>query len=232
MKIGGLQKLTLVDYLGKIAATVFTVGCNFACPFCHNPNLADGKQAKSHPLIPEEEVFSFLDNRRDNLDGVCITGGEPTLFPDLADFIRKIKNLGFAVKLDTNGTNPEAVEALIAENLVDYIAMDIKASLSRYTEACGRNINLEKIKKSVKIIQSFPEYEFRTTTLPRLHTREDFMEIGEWLSGSQKYYIQQFRADRNTLNPDFAKERSYSLEELNEFCEMLKPYFGACGVRG
>ena len=209
MKIGGLQKLTLIDYPGKIAATVFTIGCNFFCPFCHNPELVGPEKIKEHPLIPEEDFFGFLNERRGKLEGVCITGGEPALHRDLPEFIRKIKNLGFGVKLDTNGSNPEIIENLIRENLIDYLAMDIKGPLEKYQEITRSKIDLEKIKKNVELIKNFPEYEFRTTILPRFHKKEDMINIAEWLKGSKNYFLQQFRPGK-TLDPSFEKEKSYS----------------------
>jgi pyruvate formate lyase activating enzyme len=230
MKLGGLQKLTLIDFPGKIAATVFTVGCNFFCPFCHNPELVDPEKIKEHPLIPEEYFFDFLNERRGKLEGVCITGGEPVLQQDLSEFIKKIKNLSFSVKLDTNGSNPEIIENLIREKLVDYLAMDIKGPLEKYSEITGREIDLEKIKKSVEIIKKFPDYEFRTTILPRLHKKEDIIKIAEWLKGSKNYFLQQFRPGK-TLDSSFEKEKSYSSEELAEICQTIRPYFDYCGIR-
>lgn len=188
MKIGGLQKLTLIDYPGKIAATVFTVGCNFSCPFCHNPELVDSLKIKKQPLILDEDIFDFLKQRQGILEGVCITGGEPVLHQDLPKFIKKIKDLGFSIKLDTNGSNPEIIEKLIREKLVDYFAMDIKGSLEKYQQIIRKKTDLEKIKKSVGIIKKFPNYEFRTTILPRFHKKEDMINIALWLKGSRKYF--------------------------------------------
>ncbi len=230
MKIGGLQKLTLIDYPGKIAATVFAVGCNFFCPFCHNPELVDPEKIKKQPLISEEDFFDFLKKRRKKLEGICVTGGEPALQQDLPEFIKKIKNLGFGIKLDTNGSNPEIIEKLIKNKLVDYIAMDIKGPLEKYQEITKREIDLKKIKRSAEFIRNFPEYEFRTTVLPRFHKKEDMMDIAEWLKGSKRYFLQQFRPEK-TLDSSFEKEKSYSSEELAEICQVIRPYFGHCGVR-
>ncbi len=230
MNMGGLQKFTLLDYPGKIAAVVFAMRCNFNCPFCHNPELVDPEKIKKQPVIPEKDFFDFLKQRKGRLEGICVTGGEPTLYQDLPDFIRKIKNLGFSVKLDTNGTNPEILEKLIKENLIDYLAMDIKGPPEKYHEITRSKIGLERIKKSVKLIKNFPEYEFRTTILPCFHKKEDLIKIGEWLKGSKKYFLQQFRPHK-TLDPSFEKEKSYSSEDLAEFRRLLQPYFGHCGVR-
>lgn len=230
MKIGGLQKLTLIDYPGKIAATVFTVGCNFSCPFCHNPELVDSLKIKKQPLILDEDIFDFLKQRQGILEGVCITGGEPVLHQDLPKFIKKIKDLGFSIKLDTNGSNPEIIEKLIREKLVDYFAMDIKGSLEKYQQIIRKKTDLEKIKKSVGIIKKFPNYEFRTTILPRFHKKEDMINIALWLKGSRKYFLQQFRPEK-TLDSSFEKEKAYSLEELIEICQTIQPYFDYCGIR-
>lgn len=230
MLLGGLQKFTLIDYPGKIAATVFTVGCNFLCPFCHNPELVDPKEIKGQPIISESEFFEFLKSRQGELDGVCITGGEPTLHKDLPDFLSKIKNLGFAVKLDTNGSHPEILEKLITEKLVDYIAMDIKAPAEKYNEIAG-GVGIDKIKKSVELIKNSEiDYEFRTTVVPKFHKKDDFIKIAEWLKGAKKYFLQQFYATK-TLDDCLKDERSYSKEELEQFCEAIKPNFGQCGVR-
>jgi pyruvate formate lyase activating enzyme len=230
MLLGGLQKLTLIDYPGKIAATVFTVGCNFSCPFCHNPELVSPNAIKNQPVTLESEFFEFLKSRQGQLDGVCITGGEPTLHKDLPDFIKKIKKLGFAVKLDTNGSHPEIMEKLISEKILDYIAMDIKAPADKYNEIAG-GVGVEKIKKSVELIKnSGIDYEFRTTVVPKFHKKEDFTKIAEWLKGSKKYFLQQFYPTK-TLDDCLKGEKSYLKEELEEFCEGIKPYFGHCGVR-
>ncbi len=229
MLIGGLQKLTLIDYPGKIACTVFTIGCNFDCAFCHNPELVDPNKIKNQPIISEKYFFEFLGTRQGVLEGVCITGGEPTLQPDLIDFIKKIKDLGFAVKLDTNGSSPDVLKNLITPPSpplikggyggVDYIAMDIKAPPK------------SQILESIKIIKnSGIDYEFRTTVIPVLHTKEDIIQIAKDLSPAKKYFLQQFYPSK-TLDPDFQKEKSYSIEELKELCQIIKPYFDYCGIR-
>jgi len=210
--------LTLIDYPGKIAATVFTIGCNFFCSFCHNSELVDPEKIKKQPIISEKEFFEFLESRKGDLDGVCITGGEPTIHKDLPGFIKKIKELGFSVKLDTNGSNPEMLKKLIGEKLIDYIAMDIKGPL-------------QIPKKSVEIIKnSGIDYEFRTTIVPALHKKEDIIKIAKEISPAKKYFLQQFRPGKN-LDKKFEKEKTYSKKELDEFCEVIKSYFDFCGVR-
>lgn len=210
--------MTLIDYPGKVACTVFTIGCNFFCPFCHNPELVDPEKIKKQPVISEKVFFDFLTSRKGDLDGVCITGGEPTIHKDLPRFIKKIRNLGFSVKLDTNGSNPEMIKKLIDSKLIDYIAMDIKGPL-------------QIPKKSVELIKnSGIDYEFRTTVVPILHTKEDILEIARELSPAKKYFLQQFRPGKN-LNQSFEKEKPYSIEKLIEFCEAIRPFFEECGIR-
>ncbi len=214
MKIGGLQKLTLIDYPSKIAATVFTIGCNFFCPFCHNPELVNPEKIKKQPIIPENFFFDFLENRKGILEGICITGGEPVLQQDLPEFIKKIKNFGFSVKLDTNGSNPEMIEKLIREKLVDYFAMDIKGSLEKYQQIIRKKIDLEKIKKSVGIIKdSGIDYEFRTTIVPGIHTKEDIIQIAREISPAKKYFLQNFRPGK-TLDSHYKKCKPFNQKEL------------------
>jgi pyruvate formate lyase activating enzyme len=228
MIIKGLQKQTLLDYPGKIACTIFTFGCNFRCNYCHNPELIidDGR-----PEIKQEEILEFLKARKGFLDGVCITGGEPTLNKELPEFISKIKELGFLVKLDTNGTNPRMIEELINKKLVDYIAMDIKAPLEFYDKVTNTKVNKEDIQKSVDLIRKMKDYEFRTTVVPGLFNEEYAKLIGEWLKGSKRFYIQQFRGIKN-LDKSFVNKKPFSKEELEKFCRILKPYFEKCEIRG
>jgi pyruvate formate lyase activating enzyme len=230
MNIGGFQKVTLIDYPGKIAATVFTVGCNFLCPYCHNSELVDSEKIKNQPRINESEIFKFLATRQGLLEGVCITGGEPTLQNDLPAFIKQIKDLGFFVKLDTNGSNPQMLASLLEAKLVDFVAMDIKAPLEKYKKVVGSGINLEDIQRSVDLVRQAPDYEFRTTVLPALHTRRDILSIGRWLQGSKKYYLQQFKPNK-TLNSAFEKEKSFEWEKIASLCTILKIFFDQCEIR-
>jgi pyruvate formate lyase activating enzyme len=230
MLIGGLQKLTLIDYPGKISCTVFTIGCNFNCAFCHNSELVDPNKIKNQPIISEKYFFEFLGTRQGVLEGVCITGGEPALQPDLLDFIRRMKELGFSVKLDTNGSNPDILENLIKEKLIDYIAMDIKAPLAQFS-IFNFQFSKETIKKSIDIIKnSGLDYEFRTTVVPLLHSKEDIIQIAKDLSPAKKYFLQQFYPSK-TLDPNFQKEKSYSIDELKELCQTIKSYFEHCEIR-
>ena len=182
MKISGLQKTTLLDFPGHVACTIFTGGCNFRCPFCHNSDLLDNGADDDYT---EEEVFEFLHKRKRVLEGVCITGGEPTLQPDLEDFIRKVRELGLAVKLDTNGYKPELLKDLCQKGLLDYVAMDIKASRDHYGEVAGApGLNMELVDESIAFLLSgITPYEFRTTVVRGLHTAEDFRKIGPWIKG-------------------------------------------------
>jgi len=230
MLLGGLQKLSLIDYPGCVAATVFTVGCNFYCPFCHNPELVDRTRALHQFIISEKEFFDFLASRQEMIEGVCVTGGEPTLHPDIKEFLAKIKNLGFLVKLDTNGTKPELLADLLKEKTVDYVAMDIKAPLEKYHKIVNADVDMEKIYASSNLTRQFPDYEFRTTVVPTLHQKEDFLSIARWLEGAKKYYLQQFRPEE-TLEPGFSEIKPYSDEELINFCQTIKPFFERCEVR-
>lgn len=192
MRLGGLQKLTLLDYPGLVACTVFTVGCNMRCPFCQNASLVN--RIEEENLLPEEEFFSFLKKRQGILDGVCITGGEPTLQPDLNEFIAKIKSMGFKVKLDTNGSFPDKVKEILDSGNVDMVAMDLKNTLDRYAETVGiPGFDTSKILESINIIRSSGvEYEFRTTVVSPLHRPEDFGELAKMVEGSPRYFLQIF----------------------------------------
>ena len=184
--------MTLLDFPGKVACTVFTGGCNFRCPFCHNALLVTKLPEK--PDYSEDEILSFLEKRTGLLDGVAITGGEPLLNPDIVDFIRKIRDMGYAVKLDTNGSFPERLKAIVSEGLVDYVAMDIKNRREKYTETVGlKNLDLSKIEESIDFLKSGAvDYEFRTTVVKQFHTVEDITAAAEWISGAKRYFLQNF----------------------------------------
>jgi len=231
MLIGGFQKLTLIDYPGKIATTVFTVGCNFRCPFCHNPELVMGALSPSANFT-EEEFFLFLDHRKEKLEGVCITGGEPTIQPDLIDFALKIKDKGFLVKLDTNGSRPDILKKMIDERMVDYIAMDIKNAPKKYAFTSRvKNLDIERIKLSADLIRnSHLEYEFRTTVVPGMHKPEDFHEIGKWLKGSRRYYLQRFR-NTGVLDRKFAEKTASQKIDLEAIKDLMLKYFQEVRIR-
>ncbi len=199
MKIGGWQKFSLIDFPGKIAAVIFTQGCPWRCPWCYNRSLVLSEEFG--PSIPEDEVFRFLETRLGQLEGVVITGGEPTFQPDLHNFLEKLRSLEFEVKLDTNGYRPEVVESVIEAGLLDYIAMDVKAPLGKYRQATGRNVIIDKIRCSIDLIRdSGLDHEFRTTFVPGLHTVEDIEEILGLIQGSRRYALQTFQ-NNNPIQP-------------------------------
>jgi pyruvate formate lyase activating enzyme len=220
MKISGLVKSGLIDYPDKVAAVVFTQGCNFRCGFCHNPDLIPINQTGS---IDEKEVLEFLEMRKGLLDGVVITGGEPLVQPDLRNFIIKLKKMGYLVKLDTNGSNPTGLKRLIDEKLLDYIAMDVKGPLSKYKEIC-RLQNTKVIQTSLNLIRkSKIPYEFRTTVVPYYHSMEDFQEMAKILNDVELYTIQGFRP-KVTFDQDLQKERAFTRQELEQIAEIFRPY--------
>lgn len=229
MQIHGLNKTTLLDYPEHVAATIFAGGCNFRCPFCHNSDLV--LNPASQPMIDETEILDFLLKRKNVLSGVCITGGEPTLQPDLENFIRKIKEMGYLVKLDTNGYRPEVLKSLTEQNLLDYIAMDIKSGETGYAAATGlADIDMSKIKESIDfIISSGVQYEFRTTVVKGLHQKTDFEEIAGLIKGCDKYFLQNYRDNENVIRRGF---EGFSQEELEAFAEVVSPYVGKVTLRG
>lgn len=229
MSIQGLQKLTLLDYPGKVACTVFIGGCNLRCPFCHNAALVTEKQGE--PLMSPEELYAFLSKRQGILDGVCITGGEPLLYDDTFELIKKIRALGFAVKLDTNGCYPERLERLINEGLVDYVAMDIKNSPQKYAKTVGReNFDLSSVRKSVELLKnSGIDFEFRTTVVRGFHEVEDFEQIGKWLAGAKKYFLQGFVDSGNTIEKHLhAADRA----DMEKMLEKARKYLPDAALRG
>lgn len=218
MIIGGLQKTSLLDFPEKIAAIVFTMGCNFRCGYCHNPELING-EAKI------EEVFEFLKTRQGKLDGVVITGGEPCLQKDLPEFIKQVKELGFAVKLDTNGSFPEMLEKVLPD--LDYVAMDIKAPLEKYSQIVNVDIDTSKILKSIEVLKNGGvDYEFRTTVVKSQLSFEDFEKIGQLIQGAPRYYLQRFEASK-ILDKSLENEKTYSTEEFERIIDMLKSYVKA-----
>lgn len=228
MQIHGLNKTTLLDYPGIVASTIFTGGCNFRCPFCQNSDLIINPA--SQPLISEEEVINHLKKRSGVIKGVCITGGEPTLQGDLEEFIRKLKELGLLVKLDTNGYRPEVLKKLIDEGLLDYIAMDIKSSEEGYSKASGISVDINKIKKSISLImESGVDYEFRTTVVKELHSREEFEGISKLIKGAKQYYLQGFIDSERVLKKGLS---GYTREELEEFTIILRKSTTFTAVRG
>ena len=227
--IHGLNKTTLLDYPGRVAATVFLGGCNFRCPFCQNSSLV--LHPSTEPELSEEEVLNFLRKRIGILEGVCISGGEPTLSPDLEDFIRKIREMGYPVKLDTNGSHPEVLKTLAEKDLIQMAAMDIKACPENYPSLTGLlHPDLDAVQESVEfLLHGKLDYEFRTTVVRELHNEEDFRKIGSWLKGARAYYLQAYKDSEEVLQPGFS---SYSLEELESFRNILRKNVSHVEIRG
>lgn len=229
MEIYGLQKTTLVDFPGHVATTLFTCGCNFRCPYCHNSDLIQSLE-KTIPYT-HEEIFSHLKKRKDVLEGVVISGGEPTLHNDLPDFLSKIKDMGYLVKLDTNGTNPTMLKELTAANLVDYIAMDIKHSRVKYPSAAGISaVNMDAILTSVDFLkENTVDYEFRSTLCVELHRETDITAIGLWLANAKAYYLQPYKESPQVLCPGF---HPHSKEKLQDFVTLLSAFIEKVEIRG
>jgi pyruvate formate lyase activating enzyme len=220
MKIGGLQKVTLIDYPGMIGATVFTQGCNFRCPYCHNPELVD--PGRYGTIIPEEEVLSFLDKRRGKLDAVTVTGGEPTIQKDLDRFLKTLKEMGYLVKVDTNGSNPDVLETLINRSLVDYLAMDIKGPLKKYGAIASVNVDTGRIRRSIELITSSGiDHEFRTTLIRSLLDPQDLRSVAELIKNARLYVLQPFVSTK-TLDDSFLSAVSYSPQELSSIRKNLE----------
>lgn len=231
MKIGGLQKLTLLDYPGKLASTVFTSGCSFKCPFCHNKELVFVPE--NYSFLDTEEVLSYLAKRKNLLDGICITGGEPLLQEGLLPFIEAVKEMGYFVKLDTNGNNPKKLKEIVNSGLVDYVAMDIKNCKSKYYETVGLNehvFDIHCIEESVSFLLSGEvDYEFRTTVVKELHTKEDLLSLAKWIKSAKNYYLQQYVDSENVID---RKWSAYNKEEMEDLCNAVKEIIPVCKLRG
>lgn len=229
MLICGFEKFSMVDFDGKIACTVFTGGCNFRCPFCHNGALVVGNVRAQQ--IAQEEVFDYLIKRKGLVDAVCVTGGEPTLQADLAVFLRQVKQLGYATKLDTNGLRPDILQSLLDENLLDYVAMDIKNSPQKYPLTIGLDsVDLDKINQSIQILKSTSvDNEFRTTAIAQFHTRENFVEIANWIKGAKRFYIQHYKDSEGCISHGYD---DIDPATANAFLDIVKPAVSICGLRG
>jgi pyruvate formate lyase activating enzyme len=228
MIIGGLQKFSLIDYPGEVCAIIFTVGCNFRCPYCHNPELVIG----SAKIISADYVFDFLKSRVGKLSAVSITGGEPTLHSDLIDFVEKIRLIGYKkIKLDTNGTNPHMLKKLIDDKLISYVAMDIKAPFEKYRSTVNIECDLEKIKESIELIKnSGIEYEFRTTAVEGLLEEKDIISIANYIKGAKAYHIQKFIPSK-TLNESFSNKQSLSPDKLDSIKNKISSMFDIFSIR-
>ena len=228
MKIHGLQKMTLLDYPGKVACTVFFGGCDMRCPFCHNAELLDGSAPS---VMNEDELLGFLKKRQGLLDGVAITGGEPLLQKDLPDLAARIRELGYPVKLDTNGTHPDRLRRMIRDGLVQYVAMDIKNSPERYAETAGLDLfDIEPVRESASLLmEGLVDYEFRTTAVAELHDDSSFEQIGRWICGAERYFLQRF-TDRDTV--PFEGLHAPSEEQMRNWADIVRPYVPAVALRG
>lgn len=229
MNIYGLEKLSLIDYDGQMACTVFTGGCNFKCPFCHNSGLVTNLSEQLK--IDNDYIFDYLKKRKGLLTGVCVSGGEPTLQPDLNDFILKVKELGYLVKLDTNGTNYLLLKSLIDNNFIDYVAMDIKNSKDNYLKIIGiDNFDLSQVEKSVNLLlENKISYEFRTTLVKEFHTKNEIKDIASWIKGAKKYCLQKFVNDDNCIDHDLT---AVPLNDAEEFKNYLQNYIDCVQLRG
>lgn len=225
--IKGMLESSFIDYPKKISMVVFTAGCNFKCHYCHNPELVNPEL----PFLPEEQALKKIDAKKEWIDGVVITGGEPTLHNDLPEFIKKIKEKGLSVKLDTNGTNPQMLKKLIDEELIDYIAMDVKAPLKDYSKITCVEPDESKLKESIELIKnSGIDYEFRTTILPKLLKEQDLIEIGYLLIGAKLLVLQTFRNEK-TLDAEYRKHMSYLKPQMEHFARILKQYIKEVNYR-
>jgi pyruvate formate lyase activating enzyme len=229
MIFGGLEKFSLIDHPGKMCAIVFTVGCNFRCPYCHNPEIV--QVSKDTAIIEEKDILTFLETRKGKLDSVCITGGEPTMHGDLLDFMQKLKDMGFLVKLDSNGTRPQVLQNALQRGLVDYIAMDIKAPIEVYGKVTVFPVDIEKIKESIGIIKnSGIDHEFRTTIVKSLLSKDELLEIGNIVAGANRYYLQKF-VPTKTNDLAYMNSENYSDEELEELRNEIGKKVVICGIR-
>lgn len=230
MKISGFQKTSLIDYPGKIVSIIFTQGCNFRCPYCYNSELIPS-ESEQNEYFPLDYIFECLKKRKGLIDGISITGGEPTLQADLYDFLIEVKQMNYKIKLDTNGSNPELLKVLITDKMIDYIAMDIKGPIERYKEITSSNINTSKIQESIKTIQNAGiDYEFRTTVVPGIHSYIDMKAISLLVKDSREFYIQNFRAE-NTYEQSLMKLNGYTPQKLEEFKDIIKPYVKYIKIR-
>ena len=250
MIVSGLQKFSLLDYPGRLSAIIFTQGCNFRCHFCYNPLLVvrpedredkftdtassslDEETKKGHPAVLLGDLFDFLASRKNKLDAVVISGGEPTIHNDLPEFIKKIKELGFKIKLDTNGTNPIMLKRLFKEQLLDYVAMDIKGPARKYDLITGVQANLKSIKESITMIMnSGVAYELRTTVVPDFLDENDIKAMGEMIKGAEKWFLQVFKSDIDLVNPDFRKTKSYTAKQMDKLKNIAQDYVKNCAIR-
>jgi len=230
MKLGGLQEISLLDYPEKISAIVWTTGCNFRCPFCYNKDMV----FEETELLPIDHVFSFLEKRKHKLDALSITGGEPLIHEDLRDFIKQVKEMGFLVKVDTNGSFPLRLQSLLDDDLSDYVSMDVKAPLEKYDSVCDVHVDLKKIRQSIRIIMKHaPDYEFKTTMVPGLLEKNDVKKIACLIEGAKRFYLQKFKQDVPVIGKDLMKNvKQFSKNDFIEMKQLASPYVEHCDLRG
>ena len=231
MKVTGIQKLTLLDYPGVVACTVFTAGCNFRCPFCHNAMLVLPEQIDDECLT-DDEVFGFLKKRRGVLDGVAVTGGEPLLHADMPEFLARVKELGYKIKLDTNGSNPELLSEIVKNKLVDRVAMDIKNAPEEYARTIGlKSFDIAPVERSKEmLLRGDIDYEFRTTVVKGIHTKESLIGAAKWIEGAKEYYLQQFKDSGNLILPDGLS--AYDENQMHALADAVRDYVPTVEVRG
>jgi len=229
MKIGGLQKTSMLDYPDKLSAIIWTIGCNFRCPFCYNKQLVFNEVE----TIDEDDILEFLEKRKEKLEALSISGGEPLIYDDIFNFFEKVKKLGYLIKIDTNGAFPTKLKNLIDRKLIDYVSMDIKAPKHKYNQLCGVDVDISKIEESIEIIKNgAPDYEFKTTIVPGMLNKDDIIEIAKWMKGSMRYYLQQLKSDSPMILSELNGIKPYSNEYLNEILNEIKPFFKNCSLRG
>jgi pyruvate formate lyase activating enzyme len=234
MVIGGFQKFSLIDYPGKISCIIFLSGCNFRCPFCYSTELVLPNKIESQPVLDKEKIFSYLEERKGMLEGVVLCGGEPTLNAGLPGFCKSLKDMGYSVKLDTNGSNPGMLESLIEGGLIDYIAMDIKGPLeaNTYRLATGTFDIVDAIKDSISIIKrSGIDYEFRSTIVPGIHSLEDIVRMAEAIAPADKYFLQQFVGDKETIDSGLMGNKPFPYDRIKEVVDRISPSFRVCHIR-
>jgi len=234
MIIGGFQKFTLIDYPGKLSCIVFFSGCNFRCPFCYSSELVLPEKIKQQPQLSSEKIIDYLKSRIGMLEGVVLCGGEPTLNPDLKAFCLEVKKMGYDIKLDTNGTNPSMLKELIEKDLIDYVAMDIKAPLTadKYKKVAGVEVDIRKIKESIEIIKSSGiDYEFRSTIVPTIHSEEDIIFMASGIGPAKKYFLQQFVSEKDLLDDSLKDVKPFTYERIENIVSKISPLFEVCRIR-
>ena len=226
MKIGGIQPMTLLDYPGRVAAVFFAIGCNFRCPYCYNVDLVFERIKP----ISEDEINNFLEERKNFLEAIVLSGGEATLQKDILKFLKKVKSFGYLVGLETNGSRPEVLKKLVNKDAVDFIAMDMKAPFHKYGQATGVNVNIEKIKESIRLVKNFKHHQFRTTVVPTILNEKDILEMAKIIKGAKSYQLQQFKNEEDMISPEMKKVEPYKKEFFETIKEKIQNNFDECEI--